>query len=1237
MTVATDFPTTLPGRWIAGVGLFFIAAMAGLSAYDIVRSQREAVAEIGRDLQSQARVTAEQTARSLQAVDVVLRNVVAENRSTDLRSKPADPLHDYLKNQALGLVQAEGLALFDARADRYASSAVPRLPLPLVNFGADPVYQLLRDAPRSTPVLATVRPGALATGNWFMPVVRRLETADGRFAGVVAASVRVAYFQNFFREIAPEADSAITVLHDDGHLVARHPAAESALGRPWTAFAALQAAWAGRTLVAARAADPSDGRDVFGVRAAVPDYPLSIVITRDAERALAPWRERTRGTVLRTGTLIVVALVLLALLQRQLRRLAATRASLELSRERFALAAAGSEEGIWDWNLGTDEMYGSPRAREIFGLGPGPDHVRLADWRAQVQVHPDDDARRRTELEAHMTGQTPVYACEYRVRSGDGPWRWVRVRGLCERDATGRALRMAGSVTDIDSLRSADDELRQSEERYALAMTGLTGGHWVWDVQSDALFVSGTVNRLFGLPADCAVQTRRAYFAQIAVHPDDLAALQQIDDDVASGRAPRIDYEYRIVVQGDPAPRWILTRAQAFPGPDGRPLRVAGVSVDITSRKATEDALRRSEQRYALAVAGSRDGILDWDIVSDRMYVSPRALELVGLDPATPIANQRDWTAALMPRLCEDDARRLADELGSTPDGHPPLHEGEYRLHDGQGGWRWTRFRGMSIRDATGKPVRWAGSVSDIDAQKQTEEALRRSEERYQLAVAGSDQGLWDWDLASDQLFLSPRAQQLFWHESGEAQRPRRDWISITPYHPDDVAPVRRAIADYLHGRTRGFSIEYRVRHHGGAWHWYRQRGIAVRDAAGRPTRMAGSIEDITERKNADTERDLLETQLRQAQKLEAIGTLAGGIAHDFNNILAAILGYGEMALKDAPEGSAQRRHIDAAVSAGLRAKSLVERILAFSRSGIGERVPVHVQSVVQEALDQLQASTPAGLHIERRLDGGNAAVLGDPTQVHQVVMNLCANAVQAMRSQGQVVVTLDRVRDMEPGCITGPLPAGDYVRLQVGDCGVGIAPQVLDRIFDPFFTTKSVGVGTGLGLSLVHGIVTDLGGGIDVQSEPGVGSTFTVFLPWRSSVAPPVREATAVPAGRGETVLLVDDEEALVRLGEELVAELGYEPVGYTSSRAALEAFRADPGRFDVVLSDETMPEVTGSELALAVRRLRGDLPIVLMSGLVTPALVRRAREAGVTEVLAKPLVARDIARALAAALGRA
>ncbi|HEX6018703.1 MAG TPA: ATP-binding protein, partial [Burkholderiaceae bacterium] len=395
-----------------------------------------------------------------------------------------------------------------------------------------------------------------------------------------------------------------------------------------------------------------------------------------------------------------------------------------------------------------------------------------------------------------------------------------------------------------------------------------------------------------------------------------------------------------------------------------------------------------------------------------------------------------------------------------------------------------------------------------------------------------------------------------------------------------------------------------------------------------------GSIEDVTDRKNAESAREHLEVQLRQAQKLEAIGTLAGGIAHDFNNILAAILGYGEMAQKLADEGSALRRHIDAAVSAGMRAKSLVERILAFSRSGVGERVPVHVQSVVVEALDAVAASLPVGIRLERALDAGDAAVLGDPTQVHQVVMNLCANAVQAMKGSGTLSVVLEQEQFESPRCATSVLPGGSYVRLRVADTGGGIPAHLLERIFDPFFTTKQIGVGTGLGLSLVHGIVTDLGGGIDVQSTVGAGSTFTIYLPWQSFVAPPASVEERAPPGNGEIVLLVDDEEALVRLGEEMIAGLGYEPIGFTSSVAALQSFRDSPGRFDLVLSDEAMPEMTGSELARSIREIRGDIPIVLMTGYVTPALARRARDAGVADVLAKPLVAREIARSLAEVL---
>jgi len=405
----------------------------------------------------------------------------------------------------------------------------------------------------------------------------------------------------------------------------------------------------------------------------------------------------------------------------------------------------------------------------------------------------------------------------------------------------------------------------------------------------------------------------------------------------------------------------------------------------------------------------------------------------------------------------------------------------------------------------------------------------------------------------------------------------------------------------------------------------------------GRPHAL-GMARDITAQKRAEAERARLEGQLLQSKKLEAIGTLAGGIAHDFNNILAAILGYSDLAQRSASarSGTALRRHIDAVVAAGLRAKSLVERILAFSRSGVGERTPVHVQSIVVETLDLLAASLPDHVRLERRLDAGDATVMGDPTQIHQVVMNLCANAVQAMKSKGTLTVALDVVERGEAVAATSRLAAGRYVRLAVRDTGSGIAPGVIERIFDPFFTTREVGVGTGLGLSLVHGIVTDLGGGIDVESSPGDGATFTVYLPWSSARAVATSIDAHVPHGAGETILLVDDEEALVHLGEEVIASIGYEPVGFASSAAALEAFRESPERFQAVLSDEAMPDMTGSDLARAIREIRPDMPILLMSGYVTPQFAARARELGVVEVLAKPLVASDIARGLANALNK-
>jgi PAS domain S-box-containing protein len=1221
--------------WIGGLFIVVIVAFAG---YDIVRGYRATVNNTVRELDSQARVIAEQAARSLQAIDVVLRHLAEQFQAGNLQAMSTADLRAYLKEQAVGLVQVDGLMIVHADGRIRASTYIDPAQEGSVNVSSQPIFQEARAVKGPVPageprMRIDVARKSSVDGRWIFPVVRRLETPSGEFAGGISVRGRIDYFQDFYRDVQLDQGTKITLMHQNGTLLARHPPAEQLLGKHFALFDELLGAAQTENSGLSRSVSPIDGVDRFGALQKVSEYPLAVIVTRDVDVALAPWRAQAVGTAVRTLALGSLAALLIAMMMRQLARLHEARESLEVSRERYAVAVAGSDDGIWDHDFATRRVFISKRARQLSAMPPGPEEEALEDWLAMLNdsIHPDDHARREAAMEEHLSGRSPIYEVEIRHRHPDGAYRWVRVRGLCIRDAAGNPIRMAGSVGDIDARKSAEEARRQSEERFALAVAGANDGIVDWDIANDRMFMSERALQMFGVKSEVNVRSRNEWITLVRFHPDDVMPMVESFRWIEEGHGDIREGEYR-AQHGEDIYRWIRIRGRLVRDAAGKPVRWAGSVSDIDAERCAQEALRQSEERFSLAVEGSNDGILDWDIVNDRMFTSKRAMLIAGVDSDVTVRTRAEWAAAL--QLHPDDVQRHAEDFRRHLEGEVGVRDGEYRVRHSDGKYHWVRVRGMSVRDETGRAVRWAGSVSDINPHKRIEAALRESELRYQLAVDGSNQGLWDWDMGSDTLFLSARAQEFMGLEPGEPLRLRREWIALSPYHPEDLPAVRALISAHLRGESRYFTADYRLRHPSGDWHWYRQRGLALRDVAGKPYRMAGSMEDITLQKRGEDERARLEGQLLQAKKLEAMGTLAGGIAHDFNNILSAILGYGEMAQKDAPEGSAQRRHIDASLSAGMRAKSLVERILAFSRSGMGERAPVHVQSVVEEALNLLAASLPPHVRLDRDLNAGDAAVLGDPTQIHQVVMNLCTNAVQAMNAMGRLTVSLDLVDKFETMAATSALPGGSYVRLAVRDTGHGIAPDVMERIFDPFFTTKGVGVGTGLGLSLVHGIVTDLGGGIDVESPAGQGTVFTVYLPRCGTVAASERIDEAVPNGSGETILLVDDEEPLVRLGEEMVALLGYEPVGFTASTEALQAFRRSPERFHAVLSDEAMPGMTGSELAREIRVIRPDIPIVLMSGYVSPALLARARELEVADVLAKPLVARDIARGLHNAL---
>ncbi len=392
------------------------------------------------------------------------------------------------------------------------------------------------------------------------------------------------------------------------------------------------------------------------------------------------------------------------------------------------------------------------------------------------------------------------------------------------------------------------------------------------------------------------------------------------------------------------------------------------------------------------------------------------------------------------------------------------------------------------------------------------------------------------------------------------------------------------------------------------------------------------TCEDITEQKRVEDALEQSEKQLRHTQKMEAIGTLAGGIAHDFNNILGAILGYSELAMTQAKKESRLISYLEEVLTAGHRAKELVKQILAFSRRSDQEREAVDLNVMVQEALRMVRATLPTTIEIRSTLAMGSAVVFADPTQIHQVIMNLCANAEYSMREHGGLLIlTVTSIEATENSTqeFSGLKP-GTYLQLTIQDSGQGVSGQVLERIFEPFFTTKSLGEGTGLGLAVVHGIIVGHGGHIAVSSIVGQGTTFTILLP-RLDVVLPAQSSNMMewPNGRGN-VLFVDDEEVLARWGEQILTHLGYAVVTKTNPHEAVELFQKQPDQFDVVVTDQTMPTMSGEAFAKALLEIRHDIPIVLCTGFSHTMSAEKANKIGLKGFLMKPVNGAVLAKTL-------
>lgn len=516
---------------------------------------------------------------------------------------------------------------------------------------------------------------------------------------------------------------------------------------------------------------------------------------------------------------------------------------------------------------------------------------------------------------------------------------------------------------------------------------------------------------------------------------------------------------------------------------------------------------------------------------------------------------------------------------------------------------------------------------SEVAERRQIEAALRESEAQFRQLISGSVQGVLIIDPNMKPCFVNRSYVEIFGYDTPDEILAMDTMLPL-------IAPQEHArLLGYREACLRGEQVPIHYEYQGvrkdGTEIWLDNKSTLV--SWGGKTATQSTVFDITEGKKAEAERQYLEQQLLQSQKMESMGTLAGGIAHEFNNILSAMLGFTDLTQYEVPQGSRAWSNMQEVLKAGRRAKELVQQILTFSRPADHDWEPLSLALVVQEAVVLLRATLPTTIAIQQHLDDTRGTILANRTQLHQVVLNLCTNAAHAMRDSGGLLeISVETVEvDQAFAKHHPPLAPGPHVCFRVRDTGPGMPPEVVARIFEPFFTTKDVGEGTGMGLAIVHGIVTSTNGAMTVQSTPGEGTTFAMYLPQHADApVPETRDHPGVPMSQGsECILFVDDEDILVRVGQAMLTRLGYDVVAYANSVEALEAFRAEPQRFDLVITDQTMPAMTGEALARELRSIRADIPIILCTGFSHVMNAEKARAVGIDAFCMKPFAVRDLA----------
>jgi len=895
--------------------------------------------------------------------------------------------------------------------------------------------------------------------------------------------------------------------------------------------------------------------------------------------------------------------------------------------------------GSWVWHVRENTSQWSDELYRIFGIAP----ASLSTNAGQVfldTVHPDERARIGEAMRRVLDTHAP-FDVEYRAVRSDGEALHIHTRGEVVANADGD-VHVVGISQDITERTRRDEALRASEARYRSIYDNIQDVYVESTLDGTILEISPQIEVLSRgqyRRDDYIGKSAAAFYADPARRDVFLRALQE--------HGSVRDFETAFVNRdGSLLPCSISARLVA--DEPGQPSRLVATLRDISERKRMEDALRvlstgmthlRGEAFFNQA-ARHLAGFLDAEIGFVGRLLTPDhpRMRTVGLciDGRVTAPVEFDLSGTPCESVVGKQIAIYPDDLQQRFPAFPLLAELDV-----------ASYAAAPLFDTNGDPLGTIGIMSRTP--------LRHSEQMAALlqvfavrASAEIERQLADARF-HDLVEFAPDAMLLV-NRKGLITMANQQAVSLFGYTREalvgspvemlmpaplrDAHPgVRREFMDAQVPRAMGKGRPlYALRKDGTLFAV--EIGLSPIESEDGPMVVA-AVRDVSERQRAEEERRRLEAQLRQSQRVEALGTLAGGIAHDFNNILGAIVGHLEFALHHVTGNAQATQSIEAVRRASHRARDLVRRILMFSQlEGVHHRV-VTLRPIVEEAVSLLRATIPSTVALTVTSDDPVPDILADATQLHQVIVNLCTNAWQAMEGkQGGIAIRLGGVT-IDDASTLAELRPGRYARLTVADTGCGMDAVTIDRIFEPFFTTKGIGVGTGLGLSVVHGIVRAHGGAIDVRSEPGRGTTFDLYFPAVNE--PATSGEIAIPRvasamrGEGQRVLFLDDEDDLVHLAEEVLALHNYRVSGYRAAEEAVAALRADPSRFDVVVSDLSMPGMSGLDVAREALRLRPDLPVVIISGHLTEDLLAQAAAIGVREVVRKPFEIRALADVIA------